>query len=143
MAFSAGQRLSASALNRITRNELYAQTTANDVVTTTEADLSGASISVTTIQANTKLKVTASLDCECTGTTDLTVVKLYVGGVAVSGDMNRRAAGRIPMSKTWVTTVAAASTVTVKLTHQKVVSGDTTTIYSTHSTLTVSGNGIS
>jgi hypothetical protein len=143
MAFASGQRVSAAMLNRITRNDLLATVTADDVVTGSEVDLSGATLSVTTIQANTKLKVTASLDFESTGTTDFTVVKLYVGGVAVSGDMNRRGAGRLPLSKTWNVTVAAASTVTVKLTRQKIISGDTTTIYSTHSTLVVSGNGIS
>lgn len=143
MAFSSGQRVTAAMLNRITRNDLLATVTADDVVTGSEVDLSGATLSVTTIQANTKLKITASLDWESTGTTDFSVVKLYVNGVAVSGDMNRRGAGRLPLSKTWNTTVAAASTVTVKLTRQKIISGDTTTIYSTHSTLVVSGNGIS
>lgn len=143
MAFASGQRVTAAMLNRITRNDLIATVTADDVVTGSEVDLSGATLSVTTIQANTKLKITASLDFESTGTTDFTVVKLYVNGVAVSGDMNRRGAGRLPLAKTWNVTVAAASTFTIKLTRQKIIVGDTTTIYATHSTLIVSGNGIS
>src|SRR5687768_13500847 len=144
MAFASGQRVTAVMLNRITRNTLEALMTADDTIVAGEADLSGLTLSVTTIQPNTLLKITASLDWGCNGTTDFSAVRLYVNGVVQPDEMNRGTnASRSPAAKTWSVNVASASTVTVKLTGRKLISGNTTTIYAMHSNLIVSGNGIS
>src|SRR5687768_13875712 len=141
MAFASGQRVTAAMLNRITRNDLSAVCSANLVVGA-EAVITGCSMSVTTIQANTKLNISAELDTDV-GSGDFLVVRLYVNGVAVSGDINRSTTGRAPSSHAWVVTVAAASTFTVELKAQKLFGAGTTTVFSTHSSLVVSGNGIS
>lgn len=144
MAFASGQTVTAAMLNRITPNVLEVSLSGDFTVTTSELDLTGLSVSVTTPQANTKIEITASLDWGASGTSDFSVVRCYVNGVAQSDEMNRGSSGaRLPASKTWEVTVASASTFTVKLTGQKLISGNTTTIYGTHSTLKVSGNGIS
>jgi hypothetical protein len=143
MAFASGQTVTAAMLNRITRNSLEALVTANDTVTTSEVDLSGATLSITTTQANTILTIFASLDTESTGNTDIGIVKLVVNGTGQADELNFRGANRGRQTKVWLVTVAAASTFTVKLTRRKVNNADAVTIYSTHSTLTVEGNGIS
>jgi hypothetical protein len=143
MPFTSGQRLTAAMLNRITRGDLEALVTSDMTITTTETDVPGASISVTTIQANTVLKITASFDVECTGTSDFPFVLLYVDGSAQADNMKFQRTGRGTISKTWLVTRGSAGTFTVKLTADKVGVANTIIIYQTHSNLIVSGNGIS
>lgn len=143
MAFASGQRVTAAMLNRITVNNLEVNVSADDTLTTSEVDLSGATMSVTTIQANTKLVVAASLDCEASGSSDFSFVRLYVDGAVQPDNLKWQATGRFTLAKVWVVTVGTAKTLTVKLTRQKIGSANTCTIYSGHSNLVVSGNGIS
>lgn len=143
MAFASGQRVTAAMLNRITRNDLEAVVTSDQNATTSDVDLGGATMSVTTIQANTVLQITASLDCGSTGISDLPFVKLVVGGSTQADNFKLQMAGRGALSKTWLVTVAAASTFTVKLVLVKIGTSNVATVYGTHSTLVVSGNGIS
>lgn len=143
MAFTSGQRLGAAALNRITRNDIEALVTADDTLTTSEVDLSGASISVTTIQANTVLIITASLDCEATGSSDFSFVRCYVDGVAQSRNLKWQVTGRMSLSQTWRVVRGSAGTFTVKLTRQKIGTANTCKVYASHSNLIVAGNGIS
>lgn len=144
MAFTSGQRVTAAALNRIIRNDLVANVTSDDTLTTSEVDLSGATLSVTTTEVNTKLKITASLDSESSGASDFAVIRVYIAGVlASSTNFIWQASGRFALSKTWVLTVATTGTKTVKLTRQKIGTANTVKVYSGHSTFVVSGNGIS
>jgi hypothetical protein len=143
MAFASGQRVTAAMLNRITRGDLEALVSSDYTITTTEADVPGASLSVTTIQANTVLKITACFDIECTGISDFPFVLLYVDGAAQSDNMKFQHTGRGTVSKTWLVTRGAAGTFTVKLTADKVGTTNTIIIYQTHSNLVISGNGIS
>lgn len=143
MAFASGQRVTAVMLNRITRNDLSANVTSDTTVTTTETDLAGASISVTTIQPNTKLLITAAIDFEATGSSDFSYVKLMVNGVLDLRNLILQGTGRFALSKTWTVTIASAGTYTIKLRRQKIGTANTVTIYSGHSIFTVSGNGIS
>lgn len=143
MAFASGQRVTAAMLNQITRNDLEVNVTADDVVTTTETDLSGATLSVTTIQPNTKIFIAATLDCEATGSSDFSFVRCYVDGAVQPDNLKWQATGRFTLAKVWIVTVGTAKTLTVKLTRQKIGTANTCTIYSGHSNLVVSGNGIS
>jgi hypothetical protein len=144
LAFTSGSRVTAAALNRITRNDLEAAVSTSYTVTTSEGDVTGASITLTTIQANTKVKITASLDLESSGTSDSPFVYCYVDGVKESDDMNIiPAAGRRPRSKTWLVTLGSIGSHTIKLRAVKSGAANTVTIFSTHSTLIISGNGIS
>jgi hypothetical protein len=143
MAFASGQTVTAAMLNRITPAALQSVMSADDTITAVEADLSGLSKSVTTTQANTVLEIVASLDVQVSGSSDFLAVRCYVNGALQTKELNRNTAGRWPCAATWVVPVAAASTFSVKLTGRKLVSGNTTTIFGTHSTMKISGNGIS
>lgn len=141
MAFASGQVVTAAMLNRITPNVLTAACSAN-VVPVAEVDITGMSISVTTPQANTKIEIAAVLDVDIVGT-DFSIFACYINGTKQSDELNRGAVGRWPVGGFWVATIAAASTFTVKITGRRNSGAGTTTVFSTHSKMKVSGNGIS
>ncbi|MFD9706216.1 hypothetical protein [Lentzea sp. NPDC059081] len=145
MPFASGSRVTAAALNRITRVDLEATVSSDLTVLTSTADVPGASITLTTTQANTKVKVTASLDAEITGATDFLFGRLVVDGVDASGDVNFKVSGsnRIPVAKTWTITLGSVGSHTIKLRAYKTGTSNLVTIFSTHSKLSISGNGIS
>lgn len=143
MAFASGQRVTAASLNRITRNDLEAVVTSDQAATTSEVDLNGATLNVTTIQPNTKLKITASIDGFVTGTTDIPRCTLVVDGAVQSGRLKFQGVGGGTFARTWTVIVPTAKTLVVKLTLSKVNNANTAQVAGTHSNLVVSGNGIS
>lgn len=145
MPFASGSRVTAAALNRITRADLEAVVSGDMTVTTSTVDVPGASITLTTTQANTKVKITASLDAEITGATDFLFGRCEVDGVNATGDINFKVSGsnRIPVAKTWTVTLGSVGSHTIKLRAFKTGSSNLVTIFGTHSKLSISGNGIS
>lgn len=113
------------------------QTTATIGMTTSFADLTGASVSVTTLGTNSVAKITATLDADANGTTDIGVGVCDVGGSLLPGEIHWGPAGRGSYGRTWKTVLATAATYTIKLRGKKTGSTNNFTTYSTHTGLTV------
>lgn len=145
MVVAAGAVATAADVNNLTWNVLVANASSTtQTVTTTAADLAGATLSVTTAAANTKLLIHGLFDFESTHAADIALGTCMVGGVAQSGEAHLQSISRMTVSNAWVVTIASAGATTIKLRVQKVNNSGTVTAYgSSHSKLVVEGNGIS
>lgn len=142
MALTAGSKATADNLNSVATDYIAQSVSGDQTVTTTETDLAGTSVSVTTPVANTEVKVTAIIDINATGATDLSFVICHIAGAAQTGNCKWQVTGRGMITQQWVATIAAAGTHTIKLRCQKILNIDAVTIYGTHSKIIVEGNGI-
>lgn len=121
---------------------LIAYVSVDQAATTSAVDLAGASLSVTTTTANTLLYISAALDCGTTGPVDFPYVQLVVDGVTQTQTVKFQGVYRNGVHGQWVVNVPAAKTLTVKLQLLKISNSNTCTVYATHSSLVVLGNGV-
>lgn len=144
MVFAAGQKLTADALNAITRKAYIATASSTEtVVTTTVADLAGATMSVTTVVANTQVRVTGIFDSESSGATDIMIGTCMANGVAQQGEAHWQGDARGTVMNEWLVTFASAGTYTIKLRVQKINNTNTVVVYgSNHSKIVSEANGI-
>jgi hypothetical protein len=120
MGFLAGETLTAGKLNRIQPTPYEEACTASLTVTTaTYADITGASITLTTQADNAIYMAEAVFDCNVTGTstTSLMVGRLLVNGVADSGISvyAMDTLDRSTIAMRWRGTLAATGSHTLKL----------------------------
>jgi hypothetical protein len=126
-----------------TKYKMARATGSSSAVSTSVADLPGATVNVTTVETNTEVKVTAVFDIESTNT-DIFVGTLVVnGGAAQNGEAHYTGAGgRATVTQQWTVTLPTAATHTLKLRTQKVGALGTMNIYGVHSCILVEGQGI-
>lgn len=113
--------------------------------TTVVTNLAGASVSVTTPQANTDVLIVGIFDVEATGGTDIFVgTSLISGGVgAPAGEAHWVGAGRGTVLQAWLVTLVTAQAYTINLRIAKVNNTDNIVVGGAgHSKIMVSGNGI-
>jgi len=142
-SFVSGEYVSAADLNaNITGYDQAVGSTTSATVTTTAADLDGCTVTVTTAVASTVVMVVGTFDVESTGTTDVFFGQLLVAGSAQAGSCSFKGTGRAVVSRTWMVTLGAAGSYTLKLQVDKINNSNTVTIYSTGSSIAVWGNGL-
>lgn len=115
------------------------------VVTAAAANLAGASVIITTPQANTDVLITGIFDVEATGGTDIFVgTALISAGVgAPAGECHWVGLGRGTVTQSWLVTLVTAQAYTINLRVAKVNNTDTVQVAGAgHSKIIVSGNGI-
>lgn len=141
---AAGAFATAADVNSLGQNEFTANASSvTQSVTTSLADLAGATLTITTPAANTKVSVTGWFDFESNGGTDINLGLCAVDGVLQTGECHWQGAGRITTSQHWTITLGAAGTYVIKLRVQKILNSNTVIVYGGgHSKITVSGKGI-
>lgn len=107
------------------------------MATGSAVDIAGATSTFTTLGTNSVVSVTATVDGESNGITDIGLVTCVVGASTLAGELHWGPAGRASYSKSWKATVAAAGSVTVKLQGKKSGGTNTFTTYQTHTNLVV------
>lgn len=142
---AAGSIATAADVNNLTRKVLTANASSvTQAVTTTVADLAGATKSVTTAVDNTEVLVRGIFDVESTHASDIFVGTCMVDVTSQSGEAHWQGVGRGTILNEWLVTLGAADTYTIKLRVQKVNNSGTVTAYgSSHSKIVIEGNGIS
>lgn len=116
---------------------------ADQNATTSDVDIAGCSISLTTTAPNTLLLCMAALDVGTTGPTDFPFVKLSVDGAVQSQNVKFQGVYRQGVVGVWVVNVPAPKTLTAKLILTKISNANVCTVYGTHSNIMVLGNGVS
>lgn len=128
--------------NTRTKYKKVAATTGTHTVTTSVTDVPGASVSVTTIEANTVVKVTAVFDVA--GTADTFIGTLVVnGGAAEAPEAHLQGGVRVSITQTWLVTLATATTHTLKLQMTKIGAAGTVSVFGPHTCIVAEGQGIS
>lgn len=146
-----GSLASSSEYNKVVANVNQLNTTrtkykkavasSNAVLTTTATDLPGATVSFTTVEPNTQIKITGVFDMDQGGGTDIGIGSCVVDGVTQSGASNFFG-GRSCNSQTWVANIVSAGAHTAKLQVSKAGATGLMTCYSLHSGITIEGQGI-
>jgi len=125
---------------------LEARSSADETVTTTEADVNGATLTFNTTAPNTVVKVTSYWDVATTGGTDTFIGKLMVdGAVNATGEAHVEGSGttgRTTHAQGWTVTLVAAGAHTLKLRRVKAGAADTVTLYGIHTKIQVEGLGL-
>lgn len=126
-----------------TKYKMGRATGTSTAVTTSVADLAGATVNVTTVETNTEVKVQGVFDVEASAG-DIFVGTLVVnGGAAQNGEAHfATALGRANITQTWTVTLPTVATHTLKLRVQKVGASGTVNVYGVHSCILVEGQGI-
>lgn len=124
MTFTAGQKLAAQDLDQLVSSTTQiigaAQTTSLQSMTLSAADLTGTSLTFTTLYANTKVTIWGCFDVSYTSLSDTAIgTKLFVGtclvdGVTLSGEAHFNGT-RATVFQEWITTLVAAGSHTIKL----------------------------
>ena len=128
---------------RLPKTLSTAMAAGTQTVTTTAADLTGVSRTLTVPEANTQLTIRGYFDVEATNAGDIFIGTCQVDGSNQSGEAHFADVGRATVALEWVVSVSAGSH-TVKLRVQKVNNGGSMTVNGpNHSKLVVVGNGIS
>lgn len=142
MPFTGLQIVTADQLNRlqpITYSEMASS--ALTVTTTTDTDIPGCSITLTTGANNATYVASAIFDCDATVTnaTTLIVGKLFVDGAAALGTSTYAmdTALRATIAEMWVGTLATAGSHTLKLTGALNVAAGTGVFRATNTKITV------
>lgn len=145
MAIAAGSPALAADIANLTRREYTANASSvAHTVTTTVADLPGATLTIVTPVANTVVGIEAKFDVESTGGVDIFLGTCSVAGTSQAGEAHHQGAARSTPSQHWTVTLGAAGSYVIKLRVQKFNNSNTVTCYgSSHSKVTVTGNGIS
>lgn len=141
MPFVAGQKVTAAQLNAVTWTATQSNKTTNQALTTSYVDLAGCSVTITSFVASAVIKITASLDLEATGAGDIGIISCQVGASTLTGDLNFNGTGRHGEERTWVHTLGAAGSYTVKLKGMKIGTANTLQCLATHSRLIIEGAG--
>ncbi len=113
------------------------QSTSNIAMTTSFQDLTGATVTYTTPGTNRDVEITAALDADSTGTTDIGVGICLVDGVALAGEIHWGPVGRATYGKTWKTTLSTAASHTIKLQARKTGTTNGFSTYATHTNIVV------
>lgn len=127
-------------------NIVTAAASSNLTPTTTTTDIPGATVTITTQVANTKVFVAASLDCQVQNMSDAIIALLNVDGVdqgspqvLFGGSVAAAAFIRGSQAQSWVITLASAGSHTLKLRGARGSTGGTPTIFQNFTTITVMG----
>lgn len=137
-SFTAGTALRASDIGYITQ---AVGSVSSFTVTTSLADVTSASITLTTTRANTVVLVWAVFDVQSTGTTDEFTGGLAVDGVYQTCSAFWRATGEGSVAQNYAITLAATGSHTLKLQVFKVNNSNTVTCFGVNSTITIMANG--
>lgn len=112
-------------------------------VGTSDSDLAGTTLSFTTLEANTVIRVTAVFDISSTQAGDIFIGSLAVdGGSNQTGEAHYQAVGRSTVTQTWIITIATAGSHNVRLRVRKNNNGGTVTAFATHSSIVMEGQGV-
>jgi hypothetical protein len=141
--FTAGQILRALDLNVERVNVLQAIASGGATITTTQTDVTGATITFTTTQTNTVVAVYGHMDAESNGSTDGAVLYCVVDGVTQTGTPIQRLTGRAQMAHTWRVSLAATGSHTIKLQVNKFNNSNTVQYFQDHTRIVIIGPGIS
>jgi hypothetical protein len=106
------------------------------------ADLPGTTMTITTVEANTQVLLSAVFDVENTGG-DTFLGTCVVDGVSQPSEAHQKGINRITVAQSWLVTLASVGAHTVKLQTSKAGGTSTVTVFGVHSNLTASGQGIS
>lgn len=119
MAFLAGENITAGRLNRLQPKVYSATATATLAASSTDADITGASITLTTEANNATVMVTFFADFDLTGASTATATaRCKIDGTAVGPFAEYGAevtTDRSTSGNTFVTTIATAGSHTIKL----------------------------
>lgn len=108
------------------------QSAATIGMTTTLADITGVTTTFTTVGTSRDVEITATVDGESNGVTDIGIVVCVVDGTPLTGELHWGPVGRASYSRSWKTTLATAASHTIKLQGKKSGSTNTFTTYQTH-----------
>lgn len=114
-------------------------------ITATVAAQVSTSISVTTIEANTRVYVRGYFDVDVSGGGDIFIGTCFANGATQTGEAHvMGTAVRATVSLEWPVVLATAGSHTIQLRVAKVGSGGTVTVNGAgHTRMSVTGNGIS
>lgn len=130
--------------NTRTKYKKQAGTGVSATVTNSATDIAGTTMSVTTIEANTVIKVTGVFDVDSNVAGDTFLGTLVVnGGAAEPGEAHFRGAGRATCTQTWIVTLASVATHSIKLQASKAGTSSTVLVFGVHSCIVAEGQGIS
>lgn len=99
------------------------------LATTTATDLTGATVTFTTLGTNAVVSARALIDVESSGASDAFRCQVLVDGAANSKLLTFRANGRATCTQEWPITIATAGSHTIKLQIFKIGSADTVGAY--------------
>lgn len=142
MAFSAGQTLTAAQLNRVQPTTYIGVASVDLTLSTTETDVTGATVTFSTQAANAVFVVTGSFDFYASIVSGTTTMqgRCAVDGSSQTGEADATlmtSGSRVPGAKTWRGTLAASGSHTIKLRGLKDVAAGTYQILSTHTRILV------
>lgn len=106
-------------------------------MTTSFADLTGATVTFTTLGTNSVAMITGTVDGESTGITDVSIMICRVDSTALTGEVHWGPAGRGSYGRSWQTVLADAGNHTIKLEARKTGNADAFKTYANHTGLTV------
>lgn len=114
-------------------------------ITATTSPAVSTSISVTTIEANTRVYVRGYFDVDVSGGGDIFIGTCFANGAVQTGEAHvQGTAVRATVASEWVVTLAAVGSHTIQLRVAKAGSGGTVTVNGAgHTRMSVTGNGIS
>lgn len=139
----AGSKVRGSdAANYWTYNELVAQASADQTVTTTQTDVTSATITFTTPVANTKIRWMSVFRVTSSGSADVFAGMVVLDGVAQSRQAVWSGTGSTTVSQTDVVTIATAGAHTIKLAIIKFGTANTVTMIAAPTGLAIGGQGI-
>lgn len=142
VSFLAGRPLTAAELNQAVMTGRSAAASGSTTVTTSVADVAGATFTVTTIADNQVAMVTGIFDVT-NGGNDAFVGVLNVGGSAQDGQAISVGADRKTVAQAWIVSLPTAGSYTFKLQTYKVGSTATVTLNSTHTRIVGLISGVS
>lgn len=112
-------------------------------VTTTITDLPGASVSFSTAEANTTVKITGIFDVESNGAADIFVGACSIDGAAAeAAEAHFQGIGRVSVVQSWIVTLTASGSHSAKLRVYKSSNSNTVVCYAIHSVISVEGQGV-
>lgn len=120
MTFNAGNKVAASDLDQIlttsSQNLGAIQTAAAITFTSTAQDLTGTSLTFSTVYANTKAMIWGTFDLQGTGTSDIGIGTAVLDGTTLpSGEAHYIGNGRATVFQQWIATLASPGAHTLKL----------------------------
>lgn len=131
---AAGSLLTASVAGQLGSNALQmvgAAANSHQAMTTSAADITGTSLTITTTYANTKCAIWAVFDPDSTGVTSIFVGTCVVDGTSQQGEAHSQTL-RVTCAAMWIVTLAAAGSHTIKLQGLKSGGSDTVNTNATH-----------
>jgi hypothetical protein len=138
VAFASGEKIRASRLNRIQPVSYLANANGDVPALSTDVDVPGATITLTTLAANAVYVAVAFFDFDLTGASTATGTgKLVVDGATQTATANMAGevtTDRMTPGQTWKGTLASAGSHTLKLT---ATTGASQIVQDTHTTLQV------